>query len=81
MQEMARRFCRHLLNEMSRGFCCLNNHTDRCEHGMIREQKSQWGTERQKRSGDTKGYRKEMEDVDVKQRKGASTAIRKKAEL
>lgn len=78
MSEMARRIFRSLLNEMSRGLCYLNNHTDICKHGMIRAQKSQRGTEWQKGSGNINGYRKEMEDVDVKQRKRASIAIRKK---
>lgn len=46
---------------------------------MIREQKPQkWGTGGHKCSGNTNGYRKEMKDVDIKQRKRASTARRKK---
>lgn len=57
----------------------LPDHTDICKHGRIRAQKSQWGAEWQKGSGNTNGFRKE--DVYVKQRKSASTAIRKKAEL
>lgn len=44
---------------------------------MSRAQKPQkWGTEWQKGSGNTSGYRKEMKGV--KQRKRASTARRKK---
>lgn len=81
MNEMARRICRHRLSEMSRRLCYLNNHTDICRHGMTRAQKSQWGTEWQKGFGNINGYRKEMEDVEVKQTKRASTAIGKKAEL
>lgn len=46
---------------------------------MLRAQKPQkWGAEWQRGSGNTNGYRREMKDVDVKQRKRASTARRKK---
>lgn len=36
MNEMARRICRHLMNEMSRTLCYLNKHTDIGKHGTIR---------------------------------------------
>lgn len=69
------------MSEMSRQLFYLKKHTDICKHSTIRAQELMVGNRVSEKIWYTGGYRKEMENEEVKQKKRAYIAIRKQEEL